>query len=428
MPLIPRYLDLLILLVRRRQEAVPKRDIMDAVWSDVVVSDGALTQAVRTLRRALGDDRREPVFIRTVSRHGYQFVGAVVEEGDDDERAPAPEPEPPPPAPDAVDAALDRLLAAAAGKGEDAEAEARAAAEALHLLGTAEALRRLDRRPGHAAARALLRDARWDVPGSGDVPLVGEPGAARAALALVFLRLRRALRMAERRWGAAAAGGALAGLVGGALGGLVLSLAPGSPARGTVAVALALVGAVVGAIGAAGVGAGLAVAETLARSFRGAALVSLGALGGGAFGAVAHMAGRWTLEGVFGGDLQAVGGGMEGLALGAAAGLGYALATPRPEGGMAAPRGGRRVAAALAAGVSCALAGLLLTAVGRPLAGSSLNALARDFQGSQVGLAPIAHLLGEKELGPVTRAVIAAYEGLLFGAGLIGGLTRRPRG
>jgi DNA-binding winged helix-turn-helix (wHTH) protein len=72
--LIPKYLDLLLLLVVRRHDAVSKRAIFDEVWSDVVVSDGALSQAVRTLRRTLGDDSREPRFIRTVSRHGYQFV------------------------------------------------------------------------------------------------------------------------------------------------------------------------------------------------------------------------------------------------------------------------------------------------------------------------------------------------------------------
>src|SRR5262245_2666768 len=72
-PLIPKYFDLLVLLVERRREAVAKQAIFDEVWSDVVVSDGALSQAVRTLRRALGDDSREPRFIRTVSRHGYQF-------------------------------------------------------------------------------------------------------------------------------------------------------------------------------------------------------------------------------------------------------------------------------------------------------------------------------------------------------------------
>src|SRR5438067_2252615 len=73
-PLIPRYFDLLRLLVERRAEAVHRQVIFDVVWSDVVVSDSALTQAVRTLRRTLGDDPKEPRFIRTISRHGYRFL------------------------------------------------------------------------------------------------------------------------------------------------------------------------------------------------------------------------------------------------------------------------------------------------------------------------------------------------------------------
>ncbi|PYQ50237.1 MAG: hypothetical protein DMF78_16260 [Acidobacteria bacterium] len=399
-PLIPRYLDLLILLVRRRHEAVPRRDILDVVWSDVVVSDGALTQAVRSLRRALGDQSREPAYIRTVSRHGYQFVFAeVAEETDDgplDARAGAAAPAPAAER-DPFESALARLLVTEpVAASEEGEAQRREAAEALHALGTEEALRRLDQRPGHESARALLRDARWDVPGAGPVPLIGQPGGLAAARILVRLRLRRALRLAGRRWTAASAGGAVAGLVGGGLGGLALALAPGSSAPATVMVPLMLVGAVVGGVGAAGVFA-------------------------------AHLLGRWTLAALFGQDLWMVGGGLEGLGLGAAAGLGYALATPRPEGGMAAPRGGERVAAALVAGICCACAGLALTWAGRSLAGASLNAMGRAFQGSQVGLGPVARLLGEREMGPVTRAVLAAYEGLLFGFGLILGLTRRPR-
>ena len=50
-PLIPRYFDLLMLLIARRGEAIHRREILDTVWSDVVVSDGALSQAVRTLRK-----------------------------------------------------------------------------------------------------------------------------------------------------------------------------------------------------------------------------------------------------------------------------------------------------------------------------------------------------------------------------------------
>jgi DNA-binding winged helix-turn-helix (wHTH) protein len=435
--LIPRYLDLLILLLERRHEAVHRREIFETVWSDVVVSDGALSQAVRTLRRTLGDDSREPVYIRTVSRHGYRFAfERVVEEPEDD--APLASSVPTPTATgDAFERELEKLLGAGERSAihsrgatpplDDDADERRASAEALHVLGTAEALRRLGRRPGHEAARALLRDARWDVPGAGPVPLLGQPGGLTAARILTTMRLRRALRLAQRRWAAASACGAAAGAVAGALGGLALRLAPGSHAPASVAVTLALVGAIVGGLGAAGVGAGLAAAEAVARSLRGPALVLAGAAGGGAVGAVSNLVGRWALEGLFGRELSAVGGGLEGLGLGAAAGLGYALATPRHEGGMATPRGADRVRAAAATGLSCAAAAVVITVLGGHLAGTSLNFVARSFQGSQVGLAPVARMLGEPEMGPLSRAVIGAYEGALFGFGLALGLTRRPR-
>src|ERR687895_2488964 len=88
--LIPRYFDLLVFLIERRGEAVHRRDIFDRVWTDVIVSDSALSQAVRTIRRTLGDDSREPRFISTVSRHGYRFVFPDVIEEEDDDAWPAP--------------------------------------------------------------------------------------------------------------------------------------------------------------------------------------------------------------------------------------------------------------------------------------------------------------------------------------------------
>ncbi len=92
-PLIPRYFDLLVLLVERRHEAVHRREIFERVWQDVAVSESALSQAVRTLRRTLGDDSKEPRFIRTVSRHGYQFVLPGVR-AEQDEGVPAAAPMP----------------------------------------------------------------------------------------------------------------------------------------------------------------------------------------------------------------------------------------------------------------------------------------------------------------------------------------------
>ena len=95
LPLIPRYFDLLVFLVERRHQAVHRREIFDGVWSDVVVSDSALSQAIRTLRRTLNEDPREPRFIRTVSRYGYRFVFPDVVEEEDDEKWPSRPAEPP---------------------------------------------------------------------------------------------------------------------------------------------------------------------------------------------------------------------------------------------------------------------------------------------------------------------------------------------
>ena len=430
--LIPRYFDLLVLLLEERHRAVTRDEIMESVWSDVVVSDGALSQAIRTLRRALGDAAREPIYIRTVSRHGYRFVhaGVIEEAAGTDGRPPA---APPPPvaasgatppavaASDPFEPVVDRLIQ---GNGEGRLE----AAETLHTLGTDEALRRIDRRPGAAEARALMREARWAIPGAGAVPLFGRPGWTKAVLFLVGFRLRRAARIAGRRLGGAAAGGAIAGGIAGVLGACVLRLgsAPGSTPE--LALMLGGIGTLLGAAGAAGVGAGLAFAEAIARSWRGPALVACGAVAGGLTGWVLHGVARSLLSQMFGQDVPRLGGGLEGLALGAAAGIGYALGTPRPHGGgMATPRGARRMLVALATGACCAAAGVLVIHAGGNLVGTSLNLLADAYRGSQVGLTPMARLMGEAEAGPLTRGLSAGLEGLFFGSGLVFGLTRRPR-
>ena len=434
LPLMPRCFDLLVLLVERRNEAVSRGEILDAVWSDVVVTDGALSQAVRILRRTLGDDPREPTFIRTVQRHGYRFVcGDVVEEPDEGPpepvRAAAAAPVRTATEPDANasrDQALQTLLEDDADDAEAADVRRRQAAEALHQLGTAEALDRLDRREGHAVARAYLRDTRWDVPGAGPVPLFGHPGWLTAAYVLFLLRIRRGARLAGRRWTAAAGGGAAAGAIAGLLGGLVLRFGPGSTAGAGVVAMLPLLGTAIGGVAAAGVGAGLAAAEAAFRARRRLALAVAGASSGLVIGATAHFLGRLVLEGLFGRDLSPLTGAVEGLVLGGAVGLGYGLATPTAEGGMATPQGFARVRVALLTGLACALAAGMLGWSGRFLGAMSLDFMAQSFPGSQVGLAPLARLLGEQEPGIVTRVAISVFEGLLFGSGLAAGLTRRP--
>jgi DNA-binding winged helix-turn-helix (wHTH) protein len=433
-PLIPRYFDLLVFLVQHRHEAVHRRDIFDRVWSDVVVSDSALSQAVRTVRRTLDDDSREPRYIATVSRHGYRFVCEdVIEEPDDGDLGtpnpglavvPAAEP-PPPPAPplDAFEPLLAIVASVPALAGD--EDQQREAAELLHTLGTEEALRRLGTRPHHAAARAALRDTRWETPGAGPVPILGAPSPLATAWALVRLRLRRAARVAAVRWAGASAGAGVAGVIGGASGGLLLSLAPTSSAPLAVVPVLAVLGGACGAVGGAGVAAGLAVGETVARSRRALVLSAGGAAGGALVGLAAQWLGRSGLTALVGMHVD-IGGGLDGLVLGAAAGLGYAAVTGAVLGGLPTPRGRERLRAAAAVGLACGLAALALTLAGRPLVGGTLHAIASAAQGSQMLLTPLARLIGEPDFGPVTSAIIGTGEGILFGAGLALGLTRRP--
>ena len=72
-----RYLDALTLLVREQGKLVSKDRFLDEVWRGVPVTDEALTQCIKTLRRQLGDDAARPRFIETVPKHGYRFIAPV---------------------------------------------------------------------------------------------------------------------------------------------------------------------------------------------------------------------------------------------------------------------------------------------------------------------------------------------------------------
>lgn len=72
-----RYLDALALLVSEPGQLVSKERFLQEVWQGVPVTDEALTQCIRTLRKQLGDDAASPRFIETVPKHGYRFIATV---------------------------------------------------------------------------------------------------------------------------------------------------------------------------------------------------------------------------------------------------------------------------------------------------------------------------------------------------------------
>jgi TolB-like protein/DNA-binding winged helix-turn-helix (wHTH) protein/Tfp pilus assembly protein PilF len=68
----PKSFAVLQALVERHGQLVTKDELLDLVWGRTVVTDGAVTQCLIDVRRALGDDAQE--IIRTVPRRGYIFT------------------------------------------------------------------------------------------------------------------------------------------------------------------------------------------------------------------------------------------------------------------------------------------------------------------------------------------------------------------
>lgn len=82
----PKALTLLEILLAERPRVVPKQELQASVWGDVIVEEANLTNLVSELRAALGDDSRQPRYVRTVHGYGYGFIGELSETED----APAP--------------------------------------------------------------------------------------------------------------------------------------------------------------------------------------------------------------------------------------------------------------------------------------------------------------------------------------------------
>jgi tetratricopeptide (TPR) repeat protein/DNA-binding winged helix-turn-helix (wHTH) protein len=83
-PLRNKAFHLLLYLLRHRERAVGRDELLREVWPNTVVTENSVAQCVIELRRTLGDDARQPRFIRTVGRAGYRFVGPVEEASERD--------------------------------------------------------------------------------------------------------------------------------------------------------------------------------------------------------------------------------------------------------------------------------------------------------------------------------------------------------
>jgi TolB-like protein len=72
-----KSMEVLLLLAEVAPDVVSGQSLLARVWSDVVVVDNVVHQALAQLRRALDDDAHEPKYIESIPRRGYRLIADV---------------------------------------------------------------------------------------------------------------------------------------------------------------------------------------------------------------------------------------------------------------------------------------------------------------------------------------------------------------
>ena len=71
--LTPTEFRLLHLLAKNRHVTLTQDFIQRIIWSDDVQAGETLKKYIQRLRRKLGDDARNPIWIKTIHGVGYRF-------------------------------------------------------------------------------------------------------------------------------------------------------------------------------------------------------------------------------------------------------------------------------------------------------------------------------------------------------------------
>lgn len=82
-PLTPKVVETLLVLVENRGQLLHKNELMEALWPDTFVEESSLAQNISLLRKALGEDQVRQ-YIETLPKRGYRFTAEVKEVRDQD--------------------------------------------------------------------------------------------------------------------------------------------------------------------------------------------------------------------------------------------------------------------------------------------------------------------------------------------------------
>src|SRR5262244_3038626 len=78
--LTPKAFDVLRYLVEHADRLVTQDEILEALWPETYVNPEGIRKYILEIRKVLGDQANQPLFIQTLPKRGYQFVAQVTDE------------------------------------------------------------------------------------------------------------------------------------------------------------------------------------------------------------------------------------------------------------------------------------------------------------------------------------------------------------
>jgi len=72
--LTAKYFDVLIYFIKNNNRLISKNELYLNIWGDPYVTDTALSQCIKDIRKALNDDPKNPQYLKTVPKHGFIFL------------------------------------------------------------------------------------------------------------------------------------------------------------------------------------------------------------------------------------------------------------------------------------------------------------------------------------------------------------------
>nr|MDQ2900309.1 winged helix-turn-helix domain-containing protein [Acidobacteriota bacterium] len=76
-PLSTRPLETLWYLAANCSRSVTREELLEKIWKSVNVDPNNIDQVIRSIRQALGDDPKQPKYLKTIYGEGYRLIAPV---------------------------------------------------------------------------------------------------------------------------------------------------------------------------------------------------------------------------------------------------------------------------------------------------------------------------------------------------------------